>query len=120
MPLIHSLASARTRLPNFVTAALDTSRGLCYNVSMKTSDNKPSHLSASGISSWIDKNGVPNLNFAWAERHYGSMTDDALMWNINDCRESVLANPDNLKNGLYEDTIHVINGILLRRKKNKQ
>jgi hypothetical protein len=42
------------------------------------------------------------------------------MWNINDCRESVLANPDNLKNGLYEDTIHVINGILLRRKKNKQ
>lgn len=87
---------------------------------MKTSDKKPDHLSANGISSWTDKSGVPHLNFAWAERYYGSMTEDALMWNIGDCRESVVANPDNLKNGLYEDTIHVINGILLRRKKEKR
>ena len=88
---------------------------------MKTSNKeKPDHLSANGSSYWTDKSGVPHLNFAWAERHYASMSDGALMWNIDDCRAAVRANPHNPKNGLYEDTIHVLDGILTRRKKDKQ
>lgn len=87
---------------------------------MKTSNKPvPDHLSPTGSSYWTDKNGVPHLNFAWAERHYGAMSSESLIWNINDCREAVRANPQNPKNGLYEDTIHVICGILSRRKEEK-
>lgn len=88
---------------------------------MKTSKKTvPDHLSPTGSPYWTDNSGVPHLNFAWAERHYGAMSSDSLVWNIKDCREAVDANPQNPKNGLYEDTIHVIVGILSSRKEKAQ
>lgn len=115
-PFTRGRAHGRACQPS-LRAALDTSRGLCYNRGM--SKPKPDHLSPTGSPYWTDGNGVPHLNFAWAERHYGTMSDDALRWNIGDCRAAVKANPDNPKNGLYEDTVHVIAGILSRRSKEK-
>ncbi len=67
--------------------------------------------------SWVDKNGKHNLNFKWAEKHYGEKSDDALKFAIKDCREAMAANPDNPKNGVYADTIHVCSQHLQNRSK---
>lgn len=77
----------------------------------------PDHLSPTGASYWEDKNGVPHLNFAWAERHYAALEPDSLRFVIADCRAAMEANPENRKNGLYADTIHVVSAILARRAK---
>lgn len=64
---------------------------------------------------WVDRRGVPHLNFGWAERHYARLSEEALRFSISDCRSAIAAMPENPKNGLYEDTIHVIGMILSGR-----
>lgn len=92
---------------------LDFGQGACYIDGMKTSNP---NFSADGPTHWVDSKGVHNLNFAWAERHYAGMTTESLMWHAKDCREAIAAYPDSPKSGLYADTIHVIAGIIKRRK----
>ena len=72
-------------------------------------------LTTSSSPTWTDARGIEHLNFAWAEAHYMKAPISVLLYTVKDCREAIQAMPEGRKAGVYMDTIHVINRILVLR-----